>query len=355
MKPKIVILNIYQLGYHTDTYNYCRYLKSDFDIAYVSFNQGFEDIVMEGIKAITIPQPRGFWNLINGYINLAHLIKNEKPDLVFIVYVRFISIVRFFIPNTKFIFDIRTGSLFKNASKRYLWNSLLRLESVLFRRITIISEGLRKGLHITARKCTWLPLGGNIIFSKKDFSSLQLLYIGTLDQRNIHTTIEGFARFKNEFPSITVSYDIAGYGKEETEELIRSTIAENCMEEFVRFHGRVPYYKVEDFLKRANIGIVYLPITPYYDHQPTTKLFEFLLSGIPVIATNTSENRSIVNDSNGILISDNVEDFYNGLKQMKDKHNQYNEESIRNSVNSFTWESIVKQNLKPVLLNAIND
>jgi glycosyltransferase involved in cell wall biosynthesis len=354
MKPKIVILNIYQLGYHTDTYNYCRYLKSDFDIAYVSFNQGFEDIVMEGIKTISIPQPRGFRNLIKGYVSLARLIKNESPDLVFIVYVRFISVVRFFIPNTKFIFDIRTGSLFENAPKRYLWNLLLKLESVLFRRITIISEGLRKDLHIAARKCTWLPLGGNIIYCKKDYSSLHLLYIGTLDQRNIHTTIEGFARFIFEFPSIRISYDIVGYGKKETEESIRSVITENHLEELVSYHGRVPYDKVEDFLKSANIGVVYLPITPYYDHQPTTKLFEFLLAGIPVIATNTSENISIVNDSNGILISDNVEDFYNGLKQMVEMLNQYNEESIRNSVNSFTWESIVKQNLKPVLLKVIN-
>jgi glycosyltransferase involved in cell wall biosynthesis len=122
----------------------------------------------------------------------------------------------------------------------------------------------------------------------------------------------------------------------------------------VRFYGRVPYNKVEDFLKNANIGIVFLPMTPYYNHQPTTKLFEFLLAGIPVIATNTSENSSIVNESNGILIKDNVEGFVNGLKQISEKPEQLNEESIRNSVSSFTWEAIVSQHLKPVLLKTLN-
>jgi glycosyltransferase involved in cell wall biosynthesis len=354
MKPNLVILNIYQLGYHTDTYNYCRYLKTEFDITYVSFNQGLENIRLEGVKTISIPQPKGFWNLMKGYVDLSSIIKNERPDLVFIVYVRFISIVRFFIPGTRFIFDIRTGSLFENPSKRYFWNLLLRLESTLFKRVTIISVGLREDLHIAPNKCSWLPLGGNRVDGKKDFSSLRLLYLGTVDQRNIHITIEGFALFKKEFPEVNISYDIVGYGKDETERSIRSAIAENKLEDYVRFYGRVPYNKVEDFLKNANIGIVFLPMTPYYNHQPTTKLFEFLLAGIPVIATNTSENSSIVNESNGILIKDNVEGFVNGLKQISEKPEQLNEESIRNSVSSFTWEAIVSQHLKPVLLKTLN-
>jgi len=354
MKPKIVILNIYQLGYHTDTYNYCRYLKSEFDVTYVSFNQGFEEIRIEGVRTVSIPQPRGFRNLLKGYVDLARIIKNEKPDLVFIVYVRFISVVRFFIPNTQFIFDIRTGSLFEKPLKRYFWNLLLRLESTLFRRITIISEGLREDLRIAARKCSWLPLGGNRVAGKKDYSSIKLLYLGTLDQRNIYTTIEGFALFKKEFPGVDITYDIVGYGKDEAEELIRSSISETGFENSIRFHGRVPYSRVEDFLKGANTGVVFLPVTPYYQHQPTTKLFEFLLAGIPVIATNTEENRSIVTDINGILIDDTPEGFLNGLKIISKKLGLFNEDLIRDSVSSYTWESIVEQHLKPVLLKAIN-
>lgn len=355
MKPNIVILNIYQLGTHTDTYNYCKYLKPDFNITYISFHQCFEDIQIDGIKTITIPQPRGFRNLIRGYLRLAGIVKKEKPDIVFLVYVRFISIVKFFIPGTRFIFDIRTGSLFENTRKRNLWNLLLRIESLSFKNITIISEGLRKDLHLPSYKCHWLPLGGNTKVFKRDQSPVRLLYIGTLDQRNIHYTLEGLAIFRKEFPQVPISYDIVGYGKNETEEKIRLAIIENKLEENASFHGRIPYDQIDDYLKKSNVGVVFIPVTPYYDHQPSTKLFEYLLAGIPVLATKTSENKSIVNISNGILNDDSPEGFSNGLKEIYDKIGTFNEDLIRNSVSEYSWEQIVKNHLKPLLYNILKD
>jgi glycosyltransferase involved in cell wall biosynthesis len=96
-----------------------------------------------------------------------------------------------------------------------------------------------------------------------------------------------------------------------------------------------------------------VPMTPYFEYQPVTKLFEYMLSGMPVIATNTYENRLIVNENNGVLINDTSEDFCNGLLTIYNKRNSFNSSEIRRSVESYTWGNIVNTNLKPYLMGLI--
>ena len=354
MKPKLAIINLDQLGYHTDTYNYCKYLKNDFDITYISFHQGFENIIIDGIKTVYIPHLKGFWNLLEGYYKLSRILKQCKPDVVFMVYARFISLIKFFGPSCPFIFDVRTGSVKQKPLKRKIWNFVLWLESLRFKYITVISEELRKDLNLPKRKCYWLPLGGNRNESIKEYSGINLLYLGTLDQRNIHETVEGLAIFKSKHSNSRLNYDIVGYGKELTEEKLKTTIINCNLKKEVIFHGKVPYDKIDLYLEKSNIGIVYIPVTSYYNHQPSTKLFEFLLAGMPVIATNTSENKSIVNEDNGILIDDNPEAFSIGLEQLCNKTHQFNTEIIRDTVSEFDWEIIVKQYLKPLLYKIVD-
>lgn len=354
MKPELAIVNIYQLGYHTDTYNYCKYLKNDFKITYISFHQGFENIVIDGIKTVYVPHLKGFWNLVKGYIKFAKLLKQSKPDIVFLFYARFISLVKVFGPSCAYILDVRTGFLKRNIFERRIWNLLLWFESLWFKHITIISEGLRKQLYLPSEKCHLLPLGGNIIDPGKEFSGLNLLYIGTFDQREIQATIEGVAIFKKKYPDVLLHYDIVGYGVSVVEQQIKTAILTHNLEHEVTFHGRVPYDKIDYFLRKANTGIVYLPLTSYYDHQPSTKLFEFLLAGIPVIATDTSENRSVITDVNGILIDDSAGGVSNGLEQIYKKIGIYDSELIQNSVIEFTWENIVNIQLKPLIFKIID-
>jgi glycosyltransferase involved in cell wall biosynthesis len=87
-------------------------------------------------------------------------------------------------------------------------------------------------------------------------------------------------------------------------------------------------------------------MTDYYDVQPVTKTFEYLLSGMPVIATNTSENRKVINQGNGVLIGDTAEDFYTGLKTILKNRLFFDSVKIRNNSMEYTWYNIVDKNLK---------
>ena len=78
-----------------------------------------------------------------------------------------------------------------------------------------------------------------------------------------------------------------------------------------------------------------------------------MLAGMPVIATNTYENRLIVNTTNGVLINDTPEDFCKGLTNLFTARNSFKSSEIRQSVEAYTWEKIVKTNLKPYLLKLL--
>ena len=91
-------------------------------------------------------------------------------------------------------------------------------------------------------------------------------------------------------------------------------------------------------------------MTPYFDCQPPTKTFEYLLSGMPVIATATYENSLVVNDGNGVLINDTADSFCEGLEKLANNRVVYNSEKILTTCKQYTWENIIHNDLKSYLI-----
>ena len=112
------------------------------------------------------------------------------------------------------------------------------------------------------------------------------------------------------------------------------------MENIVRILGIVPHDRLQEHFDTHNIGVSYIPMTDYYDVQPPTKTFEYLVSGLAVIGTATSENRLVINDSNGILTDDSPEGFYNGLVELADRLQTYDSILIRQNAQQFGWKKI---------------
>jgi glycosyltransferase involved in cell wall biosynthesis len=195
-------------------------------------------------------------------------------------------------------------------------------------------------------------LGSEIYFAGNHiFNSLNLLYVGTFDDRNISETIKGLHLFlqNNEVRGIKICYTIIGFGSDSESFRILKSISEYHMSDFVKYLGRKNHNKLIHYFEQSNIGIVFVPQKPGYDCQPVTKLFEYMLAGMPVVATNTYENRLIVNENNGVLINDSAEDFCNGLMKIYNQRNSFSSSEIRKSVELYSWEKIVNTNLKPYL------
>ena len=286
-----------------------------------------------------------------GRSKVLRLIKEEVVaggyDVVFTAYIPGISLLkRFFLNcNVKVIVDIRSGFLVKNPLKRFLLNRLLRFECRRFETRTINSELLGGYLGFVEGEVTELPLGAEPVSTvSRTFDKLHLLYVGALSKRNVQLTVTGLKKFMNRHGEGSVEkYDIVGTGSPEDEQAIRDAIVTNGLEEIVEMHGYIPREDMADFLKVANVGVSFVPMTPYYDMQPVTKTYEFLLAGLPLVATRTTQNKRFVNEANGILIDDTPESFAQGLTKIKSKFDAggFNSEGIQEASKKHSWENVI--------------
>lgn len=341
---KLLIINQEQFGYHTDTYKYCEYLNQHFEIIYFCFDDGNKKITLPNMEVKYVPSLKSkiirwlifyiklFWILIrfNGVIFIKYFYQCEYVKKIFWW--------------KKMILDIRTLTVIGSDDYKKKRDRKIKHACDSFDKVTIISEGLLVKLNLQRCKTYILPLGADIISnSDKFFNNLKLLYVGTLTNRDIYKTIIGLKLFIEKYPRINISYDIVGDG-DEMSKLIE-LVTKFSINRYVKFHGWVPYNELSRFFDHCNIGISFVPITDYYQFQPVTKTYEYILSGLYCIATATTSNTEIINSSNGMLIQDNALSFFSSLEKIAIHEQNINSQTIRNSLIKYQWKQIIEEYL----------
>lgn len=273
-------------------------------------------------------------------------VRRTDADVVFIKYFPWCFLLRLLVPRRRMVLDIRTGSVHINPVRRLLADAALRLECLFFRHISVISASLGDRLGIARRKRHILPLGANPLpdCRPRDYSQLNLLYVGTFNKRRIDDTLRGLSRFRQAHPEIPLHYRLVGSGPARETERLRQLAGTPFLQNVVELTGYIHHRQLQDYWQWANVGIAYIPITPAYEVQPPTKTFEYLAAGMSVLATATGENRRIITHENGVLIEDTPEAFAAGLWELYQRGNHYDCNRIQDSIAMYSWEKIV-QNL----------
>jgi glycosyltransferase involved in cell wall biosynthesis len=346
---RLVVVDGQQFGYLTDSFQYCRYLSEEFDVTYVGWDYGHDPIRVAGVRVVDVSRDGGKITRLSRLIRAQlRVIREASTDVVLAVHYPGCFLLPLLGRARRFVLDIRTGAVEGGEVRRYVTNLLLRLEATVFPHVIILSESLRQLLRLNPRKCHLVPLGAEVpALPDKDFASMRLFYVGVLDGRHIDRTVEGFARFYAEFKDkVEASYDIVGYSLEkDTLPRLKQAIRSSAAEDRITYHGRVPYTQLAPFLERNNVGVAFIPRYSHYEVQPATKLFEYALAGMAVIATSTLENTRVMSPEIGIVIEDTAEGFYEGLKRMLGMLSAYNSRTIKQSLAQYSWENIVRRNL----------
>ena len=356
MKKKILIVNpVHQFGYGAGYYYYSKYLKDLFDIDFLGFDKGLPDIDLPGIKNIRLKLCKNrIINLLYFSFFAIKLTKKSNYDGIFCVYFNFAFLLGLLTKSKFKVLDIRTGSLSNKLMVKCMANTMILFTSLFFDKVTILSLSLSKLLHIPVSKRVLLPLGSDIIYdgSKKYHNNVHLIYVGILQMRAIGTTIEGFWHFYNKYKDkISLKYDIVGFSPDKKdEEDIQYKIKKFGLQEIVRFHGLKTHNELKYLFKEATIGVCFVPQIPQFQFQPSTKIFEYVLSGLITIATDTYENRRFVSSINGIICQDNAASFCDGLETIYLNFNKYRDNTIRKSLMQYHWNAIVNETLKPLFL-----
>jgi glycosyltransferase involved in cell wall biosynthesis len=335
-------------GSLTDSYELSKYLAKNHFVTYLCYdakktmlknsNSVPPGVQLEGVSRKGCFVSR-IWKWLYECICMCH----KDYDLIYLYYFPLCSLVRLASLGRVFILDIRSGCILSNNTRRILSNWLLKIDSYFFSYINVLSESMRKYLHLSDVKTHTLPLGANPMdIPRKSFSNMHLLYVGTLFNRNLDETIIGFAKYCSEYSDkMNLHYTLVGDSPVGDRQKLLSIVQKLGLQNVIDLPGYIPRDELNSFFEKCNIGVSYIPMVTYYDCQPATKTFEYLFAGMPVIATATTENMKIINEENGVLISDTSEDFYKGLCLMTNNLSKYNSEKIKASVSSYSWDKIM--------------
>lgn len=348
-KKKILILASGQFGYSTTTYKYCEYARDNFDFTYVGWDYGLPKIEIPDVKVKYISRDSGLLKRNYWLLKAFHKEIRNGYDLIFLTYVRGISLIKLLNPNSTFLIYIDTFGVMFNEKTRWIYDTVLKYEVSMFSNVAVISDGLAKRL---GGNYEILPLGGECFNSDiKSFEKLELIYVGTLENRNIIDCVRGFHKFliKNEIERNDAVFTIIGDGPKNELKEIKEYVDAHNLSDNIQVIGFLPQQKLTPYFKSANVGVSYVPMVSYYEYQPPTKTFEYLVSGLPVIATGTFENRKIINSRSGVIIDDNADAFYEGVVRLHNQKSEFCSEKIRKEYSQHTWENAVKSHFIPLI------
>lgn len=349
MKKKLTILNTPQFGTLIDSLKWCEHLSKKYDITFVCFYNHLKRMDIEGVNYKYVhrfdnPTLRGVWYIIYAlFYCLCH------SDPVFIVYFKHCDLLPRLLPFRRFHVDIRTLAVTKDVAVNERADNLLRKSLSYFNSASFISNGVKEKIAPKINQTSILPLGSDVIdFSSKRWNEIRLLYVGTLQHRDIPKTIEGLYDYITKHGKEGISYDIVGDGPELQQ--IKNICEERNMLDIVHLHGKLPYDELKPFFAKCNIGVSFIPIEDCYQYQPPTKTFEYILSGLYCIGTKTHANKEVIIPTNGVLINDNKEAFCKALEYIKQNSKSFDSKVIQETlIDKFSWSTIVNKKLIPII------
>jgi len=181
--------------------------------------------------------------------------------------------------------------------------------------------------------------------TKKSKKADQLNLLGVAEIHIWHgfdRLILGLADYYKTNNSVKVCFDIIGYGAADYMNYLKALVAENNMEEYVRFHGQQYGDALTTFFDEADMGVASLARHRSHIYNiKTLKNREYAARGIPFIYSETDTDfekmsyiMKVPADESPIDIQQLVL-FYEGIKETP--------QDIRNSISHLSWRDQMRK------------
>lgn len=363
-KKKIVIIKPTMTipRYH---FNRTLELADEFEITYI-INSAMVPFSLEkfcqknhNIIFLNKPLKKGFIKttlaLIKYYCFVIKYLNNHNFNLIVVDISRMCFLLPIFKGKNNYVLQMYTSSVGKSKFKNLVFDIEKKFNTLFFKKILLGTEWMIREFNLY-KKDNYIVKWGTKALSEtpKLFNSIRLLYVGTLNNRDIYKTVEGLSIFLNNYKGYDISYDIVGTGN--NFEILRlvDTIKSNKLENIVHYHGFVSDDKLPYFFDKCNVGVAYVPVKDYYNNVVATKLYEYFVSGLFSIATKTEENIKIVDSTNGVLIDDSAEGFSYGLEYINSTLTKIDSQQILKASEPFNLRTNAKKHMIPLYYKLIN-
>jgi hypothetical protein len=353
-KKKILFIFNGPINSITDLKNYIFLSKDIFSVYFIGYNGKESNYIVDNVNIISIEgNGSGILGRLRLFGNTLVYLSKIKPDLIFIPYFLGCSLFRIF--HKKSVLDIRSGTIHANSLVRFLKNKLIRLESFCFDYRFVISGEVNEYLGLSGSYFR-VPLGSTSLgYSKKVFDKLSLLYVGTFHLRNLSVFIKALSFVYYNCKFDFEKFVLIGFGSDEEIGRINSSIKESKLTDKIFFLGEIRPPEIYRYFKECNVGISFVPDIDYFYYQPPTKTYEYLMSGMAVMATPNSINIKLINNTNGVIFDDNFIGCVAGLNVLYSTFTSFNSDSIVNNPNLYSWDEVVKLFFIPAVNKIINE
>lgn len=140
-----------------------------------------------------------------------------------------------------------------------------------------------------------LPIEQNKMQKEEVFT---LIYVGDItEDRNIMGMIE-VAKIVMERGRFQFQLKLIGPIAQSLKDKVNRKIIEYCLEGYIFWYGRIPYEDIWNHYFSADVGLCLLKPIPNYKNSLATKLFEYMAAGLPIIASDFPDWKSLLIENN---------------------------------------------------------
>ncbi len=180
---------------------------------------------------------------------------------------------------------------------------------------------------------------------------LELIYVGTISgPRGRDVMIEGLAQAVS-MGCKHVRLTLVGANQEQMT-FCQNKVNALGVANYITILPRVNGDKIPELLKSGDVGICLWEDRPWWRFNPPTKLFEYLVAGLPVLASNIrTHTRYIKNWENGLIFDYDAHAFAHAIKQLLDHQDKIRVMRARalDAGTQHLWSK-----LEPVFLNEVS-
>src|SRR5690554_620313 len=296
-------------------------------------------------------------NMVYILCNNIKVIKSGKYDLIWIpgtaAKVNMLCFYRLLCPQIKFAIQMFTPSVNRGRIKRKILNSILQFNLIFYKNLLVTKHWRQDKLFLPSKKMIEIEVGyPDYGFAEREKDNLRLLYVGTLSGRDIEKTVYGLKKVIEERKIQDISYDIIGSGNRLAIQKVINAIIETELSEVVTYHGFLSVEDLAAIMKKCNVGVSFVPLDSRYGYS-STKTLEYLIAGMPVIATDNEVRRKFINSKTGVLCQDTVDSFASAVYEMYLNKDKYDSKAIRETHLQYSIGETIKHSYLPKLLNLI--
>lgn len=136
-------------------------------------------------------------------------------------------------------------------------------------------------------------------------TQLRIVYVGFLSKlRGLDLLIKGAAQYiKKQGSADAIRIDIIGKGAQKERLIALSN--QLGISESVKIHGWLDHDEVDKLMASANVGALTYRVCGHWNHTIPNKIFDYMLAGLPVLATEVIPIARILNETNsGVVCRD---------------------------------------------------